>query len=531
MQLLKSIIHGRGHALTRRVWEDTTAGLGLRLEAGAGGAAADMLTWCREYFPHYFTLPPSRQHEYISARLERAARTRQVRMVIEGPRDSAKSTFGTFGYPLFAAAKELETYILLISETSGLSKKYLEAIAHELETNEDLLTDYPWLRGQGSTWSKDCIVTANGVRIEALGAGNRIRGRRSMQHRPSCVILDDPEGDEAAFSSVRRTRIREWFSKGLSFIGAPGTNYFVIGTRIHNECLTAHLTGMAGWESKSFRALETWPERMDLWGEWEHVYGDLLNPDAERLALEFYTTHQADMDAGSRVLWPERWSLYDLMKSRTAIGAPAFESEKQGNPIDPSKCEWNPDAFRGNSIWFDDWPTAMDCKVMALDPSKGRDDRHGDYQALIMLGVKDGILYVDADLRRQHMDRMIENFVETVNVFQPDVAVIEASQFQECLVRQAGVEAIAQQVLAPIEPLENGNVRKIVRIRRCGPYFTQHRVRYKRRSKGVALLLQQLLDFPNGDHDDGPDALEMAVRRAGLLLGIARGRRKVQDPG
>jgi hypothetical protein len=27
-----------------------------------------------------------------------------------------------------------------------------------------------------------------------------------------------------------------------------------------------------------------------------------------------------------------------------------------------------------------------------------------------------------------------------------------------------------------------------------------------------------LRDFPNGDHDDGPDALEMAVRLAGELL-------------
>jgi hypothetical protein len=32
------------------------------------------------------------------------------------------------------------------------------------------------------------------------------------------------------------------------------------------------------------------------------------------------------------------------------------------------------------------------------------------------------------------------------------------------------------------------------------------------------LLLNQLKDFPVGDHDDGPDALEMALRLAGELL-------------
>jgi len=31
-------------------------------------------------------------------------------------------------------------------------------------------------------------------------------------------------------------------------------------------------------------------------------------------------------------------------------------------------------------------------------------------------------------------------------------------------------------------------------------------------SPGCRLLLDQLGEFPRGDHDDGPDALEMAVR-------------------
>jgi hypothetical protein len=43
-------------------------------------------------------------------------------------------------------------------------------------------------------------------------------------------------------------------------------------------------------------------------------------------------------------------------------------------------------------------------------------------------------------------------------------------------------------------------------------------VRYKRGSPGTQMLLNQLKDFPLGDHDDGPDAFEMALRLAGELL-------------
>ena len=43
-------------------------------------------------------------------------------------------------------------------------------------------------------------------------------------------------------------------------------------------------------------------------------------------------------------------------------------------------------------------------------------------------------------------------------------------------------------------------------------------VRDKAKSHGTTLLVNQLKDFPAGDHDDGPDALEMAVRLAGEML-------------
>jgi hypothetical protein len=42
-------------------------------------------------------------------------------------------------------------------------------------------------------------------------------------------------------------------------------------------------------------------------------------------------------------------------------------------------------------------------------------------------------------------------------------------------------------------------------------------LRFKRDSAGARLLVRQLRDFPNGDHDDGPDALEMAVRLSRAL--------------
>jgi len=58
----------------------------------------------------------------------------------------------------------------------------------------------------------------------------------------------------------------------------------------------------------------------------------------------------------------------------------------------------------------------------------------------------------------------------------------------------------------------------VVRIRRLGPLLSQRRLRFLARSSSTRLLVDQLRDFPVGAHDDGPDALEMALRLAEDVL-------------
>jgi hypothetical protein len=47
-------------------------------------------------------------------------------------------------------------------------------------------------------------------------------------------------------------------------------------------------------------------------------------------------------------------------------------------------------------------------------------------------------------------------------------------------------------------------------------------MRFKADSPGARLLVEQMKDFPLADHDDGPDALEMAIRLMAQLLNEPR---------
>ena len=95
--------------------------------------------------------------------------------------------------------------------------------------------------------------------------------------------------------------------------------------------------------------------------------------------------------------------------------------------------------------------------------------------------------------------------------------MIETNQFQELLATEIQRRAVEKCSSLPIFTCEN-TVPKIIRIRSLTPYLTRGEILFKRGSRGARLLVDQLRDFPNGDHDDGPDALEMAIRLGSQLV-------------
>jgi predicted phage terminase large subunit-like protein len=255
-----------------------------------------------------------------------------------------------------------------------------------------------------------------------------------------------------------------------------------------------------------------------LWNEWEAIYCDVENPDARDVARAFYEERQEAMDAGAVVLWREVESLYTLMRMRVEIGRTAFEREKQGKPVNPELCEW-PEEYFGDHIWFDTWPSKFLVRAIALDPSKGRDARRREYSAFVLLGMDAaGVIYVEADMARRPTPQMVTDGAVLCRRFRPTIFGVEANQYQELLCGELERE-FARQGLQHVVPAAIHNlIPKVLRIRRLGPYLSQRRLRFLAGSASTQLLVDQLRDFPAGAQDDGPDALEMALRLAEEIL-------------
>lgn len=148
---------------------------------------------------------------------------------------------------------------------------------------------------------------------------------------------------------------------------------------------------------------------------------------------------------------------------------------------------------------------------MALDPSKGVESKFGDYSEFVAVTIANNCAYVDAFLEKINTTQITDLAFSIQAGFRPDWFGVEVNQFQQLLADQIYRHCREHDIHMPLFTITN-TVNKLVRIRTLTPLLAQRRIKFKRGSKGTRLLVEQLRDFPNADHDDGPDALEMALR-------------------
>ena len=448
---------------------------------------------------------------------------RGTKLNVLAPRNSAKSTIAALAYPLHEILTKREPYIWVVSDTMSQAHTHLDNIKNELIGNPLLAEAYPEACGKGDVWRNATIRLRNGGIIEAFGTGQKLRGRKRGENRPTLIICDDLQNDQHSVSATQREKSRNWFHGTLLKSGSQRTNVIHLATALHREAIAVELLHTPGWCSRTFQAIERFPKNMSLWKDWETIYTDVSNPNHVADADAFYAANRSAMDEDAIVLWEESEPLYALMKMRVESGYASFEREKQNSPVNPDLCEF-PEAYFDEHIWVQTLPTNIVCSALALDPSKGNNSALGDYSAFVFVALgEDGIFYVDAHLERLPTSELVAKGIELYRKYQPTIFCVEANQFQELLCdefdRQFLASARAGDVSLPVSrvyPIKN-HLNKNIRIRRLDSYLSLRQLRFCSLSSSCRLLVEQLRSFPIGSHDDGPDALEMALRMAEKL--------------
>ena len=497
---------------------------GLRRKLGA----VDMEFFGRAYFPHYFSKPSPEFHRELDAIWQQgmlkgrypltAADTKTisrlpgVRRAVAAPRGHAKSTNLTFKGTMHSTLYGYKHDPIIISDSSEQAEGFLDNIRVEFEENTAILEDFGALAG--SVWRSNVLLTRSNIKIEAIGSGKKIRGRKHRNWRPDLIILDDVENDENVRTPEQRKKLKDWFDKAVSKCGDDYTDIVYIGTLLHYDSLLAKTLTNPAYRSIKYKAVIRFSQADDLWQQWETIFTDLSNDDRESDALAFFQEHKAAMLEGTQVLWEEKLSYYDLMVMRVSEGEASFNSEEQNEPINPDDClfmeEWF-DYYNEAEVNFGD--PAFDFFGF-IDPSLGKTKR-SDFSAIVTLAKHRGSGYmyvVDADIERRHPDRIIADVLAKERWLRASFGHgyrklgAETNQFQWFLKEELAKASAKAGLYLPIEEVQQTS-DKVMRVQTLQPDVKNKYIKFNRRHKR---LLEQLTQFPMGAHDDGPDALEGA---------------------
>lgn len=485
-------------------------------------ASKGILQFGQVYFPQYFTLPSPPVHMEIYEELEEITKPNNLlvghRKAYALPRGCAKSTILDFLFPLFCICFGLKKYILIISASQTLANVFIDAIKDELEFNEQIIEDFGNLKGD--LWRADAFLTSTGIKVESLGAGTKIRGRKNGAYRPDLVVFDDLETDEQVRSAEQRKKLSDWFYKACLKVGTPKTDFVFLGTVLHHDALLINVLNNPTFKSKRYSAVLSFSEHPELWKEWEEVLTDLANDNRLIDARAFYEANKEKMDKGVKVLWEDKYSYYDLMVMKCTEGISAFNTEMMNIPQSAEDMIFNPDWF----MYFDIEEvniSKLDI-FMALDIALGKSN--GDYTALTVLGLdrKSGQMYVlDSIVKKIKPDATIELVAKTIKLYKdlykkmPRALGVETVAFQAYFKDNLRKELMKRGLYVNITGMKNTE-NKLVRVERLQPDIKNGYIKFQKKHK---LLIEQLEQFPRGKHDDAPDSLEMARRLASKVAG------------
>lgn len=537
------------------------------------------LPFGRTYMPHYFTSEAAafhtdldamvhhdRRHVFIAHGPREHAKSTIVRAGL-----IKRVLYGSLHYPL-VVSEELKlskghvAYIAAELTENARIRTDFDVEVQKYAENEGVLQVRvtPVATGVAST-----------ARIEASSHKRGVKGSLFMQHRPDLAVIDDFEDRESARSERIAANKVEWVFQELYPACAGGTDHDESGAPIiwlgNTTCDTSALyqamletvedttdTAQPDDALRDFlrggtdpRGGAKIPERPDRaiqaarngseTGVWEVDESETLisgtetedgsqtdaeapekSPSAEA-AKSIYcyrATTEIESTGQTIYLWPQRYEREWYVRMRRTMGPSRFDAEMNGFPVVIGvffESEWFPT--------YDELPPDAERGYMWCDPAFG-ESQNAAYKAVVAVATdRHRYLVLDAWLRQKEGTRAM---IEAMYVLYERWEMIRHGGYEQNFKQderlQADFQDAAQTHGYPLPVSAHPNMgNKDARIESMESLASNNRIQWPskaRRQKvnvdDVERLKGQMLSWPQGGYDDGPDALESAIARCRL---------------
>lgn len=450
---------------------------------------------------------PAPHHLYLDSHFERIILGQQRRTILMEPVQHGKTQQTIFG--IFA-------YLNIFPHKKVIFGTHTDSKAAEVGLElRDLFRDYG-TRLTGVSLRSDSKSVQNFKLMKGgkpTGGGLMCVGVLSAaaMGRPAHLfVVDDSIGShEQSMSPVWRNKVAKWFSSTVKTRLSRDGSILLMGTPWHSDdlmgrAIAAQKLGGDRWVVVRMPAL------------WDGSYGDVC------------PLGRADGDP----LWPSRWDKSALEAIRSDKGATGnladWHALYQCRPLLGSgDTEWPESYFK--DLWRPNHPEVI-CRVLALDPAKGKTKKPGCYQAIAELNLcTDGVVYVRSWLVRVPVEQLEDMVVHILNSKAYNGFIGEANGNQHVIINNIFRKFKSGRV--PFFYMDN-HVHKLIRIRLAlGPLLAKNRLKLLEDGQSNRLLKEQLEVFPGHEFLDGPDActlgsdlinhLHFGSQQVGLTLRVA----------
>ncbi len=188
------------------------------------------------YFGHYVRYPSAPIHQQLFDLTEDANAAFGLAVTFRG---SAKSTICSMSYPIWSVlGGQKKHFVLLVSKTLEQSKKLLDSIKREFETNTRLQADFGRVHEESTPWNSYALTFERfDAQIAAISIEQSMRGIRFRHYRPDVFILDDIEDTASVHTKESRDKLEDWLVTDLLPAGDKGTRTIFVGNNLHQDSL------------------------------------------------------------------------------------------------------------------------------------------------------------------------------------------------------------------------------------------------------------------------------------------------------
>lgn len=513
----------------------------------------DIKGFARYCWPERFNLPFNEMHDDLISMADippwRERTKPDVLDARAAPRGFGKSMITSFLLVAHAIVYDLEAYIIIMSSGQRLARSFSRNLVSQFRS--EALHDtrrftqlYGPFKVTGGTDEWQVVV---GDRPDSVGVltssfGQDIRGAQHPERgiRPTLVIMDDAEKKDRVRNPDQREVWESTLQKDILKLSdrARGSAIRFVGTILHIDSTLARRENDPGWTFKKYKAILSWPKNRELWRQCHKIWANLrLGRKRRDYALQFYEENKAAMDEGVELLDPDVTNIFALYEVIWGQGLGSFLQEMQNDPIDPNAQIFFSDRFARFEVHTDDNGekaihvlgdsprvvpySELRMRFIRWDPAKG--DPAGDYAALAVL-ARDmwGYKYVlDVWMDKRPPSVQLETLWALAEKWDVRKSSIESNNFQELAAepfqRQKKERLNSGRFSSLQIDARPSTENKVERISTLEPEITNGWLLFN--TALPELLFRQFDAHPNGDTDDGPDAIQGASVELGAVVG------------